>query len=465
MGHAAHFLTRLQRLRDDRQLELALALYRDPAAVRACLAHLDAPPAGGRVAIALSSERKRAHAIVTVDGRFVTCLGPGMQVHAAAVLPYSVAAEALAESERIGHTKDRLELRGGVMALFERLLTAGPRLAREDFEAAFVLAPAIPTVLWALIGDTHNWLAQTRRSMTARERRRTDRRTQATLRRYEQRSYGLGHLLLLLGALEPETLLKLSDKSDTLLKMDPGDPSPEGLTASAFALLDSAAMLRAAWLLGYMGPPVQARLRRQWRSAPTFLFASQAAMGLVAIAVRHPIHRTAILNVLADHSAPVFEDEVHGAQVKALLAAAMIAMHAPEPLWELLRELMADHFGPVEGGPMPTADDLQMSDVGPWMLAMGGSAWAPDPDVLLRLGWMTVWVAEQEAADLYFPAAEARELLMSADPARARESIRLNQEYYGRMRPAKQDAAPRRNDPCPCGSGRKYKRCCLHGQS
>jgi hypothetical protein len=30
----------------------------------------------------------------------------------------------------------------------------------------------------------------------------------------------------------------------------------------------------------------------------------------------------------------------------------------------------------------------------------------------------------------------------------------------GRERPVAAAAAPRRNDPCPCGSGRKYKRCC-----
>ena len=24
------------------------------------------------------------------------------------------------------------------------------------------------------------------------------------------------------------------------------------------------------------------------------------------------------------------------------------------------------------------------------------------------------------------------------------------------------DTKPRRNDPCPCGSGKKYKNCCLH---
>ena len=26
--------------------------------------------------------------------------------------------------------------------------------------------------------------------------------------------------------------------------------------------------------------------------------------------------------------------------------------------------------------------------------------------------------------------------------------------------PAKAEKTPRRNDPCPCGSGKKYKRCC-----
>jgi preprotein translocase subunit SecA len=28
------------------------------------------------------------------------------------------------------------------------------------------------------------------------------------------------------------------------------------------------------------------------------------------------------------------------------------------------------------------------------------------------------------------------------------------------VEPIKSDAKPGRNDPCPCGSGRKYKQCC-----
>ena len=56
-------------------------------------------------------------------------------------------------------------------------------------------------------------------------------------------------------------------------------------------------------------------------------------------------------------------------------------------------------------------------------------------------------------------------------PAKARlldEAVRLADRYgdpHGLLRPitapAARGAKIGRNDPCPCGSGRKYKRCCL----
>jgi preprotein translocase subunit SecA len=33
-----------------------------------------------------------------------------------------------------------------------------------------------------------------------------------------------------------------------------------------------------------------------------------------------------------------------------------------------------------------------------------------------------------------------------------------------KIKPITSDKAPARNDPCPCGSGRKYKRCCGAGK-
>ena len=33
-------------------------------------------------------------------------------------------------------------------------------------------------------------------------------------------------------------------------------------------------------------------------------------------------------------------------------------------------------------------------------------------------------------------------------------------EETEKVEPIKADKAPKRNDPCPCGSGKKYKKCC-----
>jgi tetratricopeptide (TPR) repeat protein len=50
-------------------------------------------------------------------------------------------------------------------------------------------------------------------------------------------------------------------------------------------------------------------------------------------------------------------------------------------------------------------------------------------------------------------------------PQRRRRIDRLNRaaeraEYEDRLEPVRAEARTRRNDPCPCGSGRKFKKCC-----
>lgn len=36
----------------------------------------------------------------------------------------------------------------------------------------------------------------------------------------------------------------------------------------------------------------------------------------------------------------------------------------------------------------------------------------------------------------------------------------LKQEQFGKIDPIVKEKEPGRNDPCPCGSGKKYKKCC-----
>jgi len=55
---------------------------------------------------------------------------------------------------------------------------------------------------------------------------------------------------------------------------------------------------------------------------------------------------------------------------------------------------------------------------------------------------------------------------------RFRERERREKEHRGQLpgvdgeplpppvEPIRADAKPKRNDPCPCGSGKKYKQCC-----
>ena len=37
---------------------------------------------------------------------------------------------------------------------------------------------------------------------------------------------------------------------------------------------------------------------------------------------------------------------------------------------------------------------------------------------------------------------------------------KIREQEYGTVKPIVKDKEPGRNDPCPCGSGKKYKKCC-----
>lgn len=50
-----------------------------------------------------------------------------------------------------------------------------------------------------------------------------------------------------------------------------------------------------------------------------------------------------------------------------------------------------------------------------------------------------------------------------ARSARSSDEVEAEAELLSsaeKVKPISSDKAPGRNDPCPCGSGRKYKKCC-----
>jgi hypothetical protein len=71
------------------------------------------------------------------------------------------------------------------------------------------------------------------------------------------------------------------------------------------------------------------------------------------------------------------------------------------------------------------------------------------------------WIARAEAADFYLPEAyiELRRGKWQRSQGLALLQPRLDQERKKDV-PTASVAKPGRNEPCPCGSGKKYKRCC-----
>lgn len=209
----------LERL-DHRSLDLALGLYRDRVAVKLVLANVELPTDCGRVALA--DDADPPHVVVARDGGFVTCLGRGMRTGRLPIVSRADVDAAFEDSARIGRADARITMRGGVFELLKRVLTAGHRLAREDFEASALLAPLVRPVLVEALRDTIDFIFETQHSMSLRRLRGTDRLTTWTLRQYSIAVDTARHLILLSIPLGKANLAEGMDAVDVVTLGDFG---------------------------------------------------------------------------------------------------------------------------------------------------------------------------------------------------------------------------------------------------
>lgn len=160
MGHAAHFLRRLDRV-SDAHVELSLALYRDPELLREVLSRAELPASAERVAISLEHPSEGPFVVVTREGRFVTCLGAGMR---ASDLPIVTRARLDAAASKVGRMRDELERVAAVAAhgvdglgslAFKRMQQQGPAFAREDATTLLQVAPLIEDELRSSLTAYH----------------------------------------------------------------------------------------------------------------------------------------------------------------------------------------------------------------------------------------------------------------------------------------------------------------------
>jgi hypothetical protein len=109
-----------------------------------------------------------------------------------------------------------------------------------------------------------------------------------------------------------------------------------------------------------------------------------------------------------------------------------------------------------------TDDDVELpEDIARLLAANSPTTFVSSREGLVLLFASLPWVSRAQPEDLYWPVEYLEAIRQKWHPEQAASVLRDTQVANPAAEPARVQAAPGRNEPCPCGSGKKYKRC--HG--
>lgn len=470
-GHAVHFLERVHQRVEGAAEDLALALYHQPGALRAVLQRLGiAQDETGRVAIALAPGGRGPWALVTGEGRFVTCLAAGMSPDGALRIDHERFVVHLDKFERdTRRLQQALALTDGRHPFTELglRLAHGP-IAREELEALEVVAPLLTDALDTRLRDELLQLERLLRRMTHRTPH--PRRDAASLRAICRLHRSCGNLLLLLGDHYAPIIQPRFEKAPMIISvfaalMAPRDVGMLLRVAHFFARHAKAGLpgckrmlmfglSEALLLLGYLGTAAiaarQARYRSEVRKIHDKLPTYQRGWATELWAF--------IPKLLGGASADYYERTTSAPQEMVEQAERALRSWHLDP--GVVRTLPACYLPPAE--PDPSA-------------AFALRAWLPTPlphdatPEAQRAHWELVHLllaraALAEPGDFCLPFAQLAPPGKRTDAAQDfAMGLALVEAARGQLYAPEPLQSQRvgRNDPCPCGSSLKYKRCCL----
>ena len=461
MPHAHHFLQRLDRVTRE-QTEFALGLYRDHEAVRYVLDHVNLPPAAQRVALAVDDAREGPFVLVTTDGRFVTCLGKGMH-HDHPVVPRAQVDALLAKvaDKRARRELAECELRPDEDEedVFQRVLSRGSRLTREDFVAVSAFEPTLGSASWRLMLELSVEVAKLRPAMVLDAARTTviKDKTARALERFDRLEWAVAHLMLLSCGGERRDLDAVLEASSAGVETPTfGCSMQGGLTF----------VLRAAWAGARLGRAALPRYKQVLAETRGWLQILDAAMGLGAIALRHTGSATEVRRILSSYEQPS-EGKVDLEALRGWAAhqAADAIEAAPEREQAALgigREYCVDVSKDLpEGHPLrfTRREDVPEPLARTAVLSWDADTWDP---TLRGLMFIALPVAARASAeDFFFPREVVRAWHGAWGPHEALERLTRISKGTPKQEPVRAAPATGRNEPCPCGSGKKWKKC--HG--
>ena len=465
MPHQHHFLSRLDRIAAP-QVELALDLYRDHKLLHFLLDQARIPDGAPRVALSLAHPELGPFLIVTRDGRFVTCLAEGMTV---GDLPVITRERLDGIAAKHAELKVRFELRrqlvgrhGGTGRLLVRLYEAGEDLSREEFLAISVMQPLMQDQLAKLQMDTSTGLIDVRNQLL-RHFRRTDRPKAPVLdllEAYYRSSWASAHLILLIGLEGREKLQHAS---------------PEALQAagtffsfSQFHHYVLGPAARGIWTAGKIGKLVLPSYKRAYVESSRVMDMVESALGLAVLGLRHAKLGAEVRKALSSFPVGLGRDPAEGEihlLVKQLVELTELAFERPHVGLNFQRHI-GSGLAVARTAALPASSSFRFArpeDV-PEDLAMALAVNANEQfltklDIAGHLFFFLPWLAKAAPESFFAPADFLLAVRRPWSPKLAMPLLEgyLAQERWQALEPRKE---PSKNGPCPCGSGKKHKRCC-----
>lgn len=467
MPHAHHFLARLDRV-TRAQTEFALELYRDHEAVAYVLDRVNLPPDATRVALAIGDPDEGPFVIVTREGRFVTCLGAGMH-HDLPVVPRGQIDALLAKvvEKRARKELAQRELRPDEEEgdLFQRIISRGSRFAREDFLALSAFEPMLGLAPYMVMLDMALECAKLRPAMAHGAHKVVIKgSTRKTFEKLDRLEWSVAHLMVLSGAGERRNLNDLLAVTN-----NPARPvtSP---TFPCSAQAGSTFFLRSAWVAARLGKGAIPVYKRALAESDDWMAILDAGLGLGAIALRHSGSLAEVKRILESYGSapPAPETGVHQnlEAVRSSVAAGVLqTLEAADERFETSLKIGRD-FCVVPGKELPEGHPLrfdtpeQVSDDLARTAVLSIDADVHDVRVQNLILVVLPVAARASAEDFYHPREVVRAWFGQWTPE---ESLDRLKRFAQGPKPEAARAAPKpgRNDPCPCGSGKKWKKC--HG--
>jgi hypothetical protein len=467
--HAHHFLERLERVeRED--LEFLLFLYRDHDALKYILGHVNLPEGAPRVALSVRDPKDGPFAIVTRDAKFVTCLGYGMR-HNTFVIPRPQIDALLA---KVSEKRERHEIAMRDMGpeeeegdLLQRTFIRGRRFAREDFQAVSAFEAMLGLTPFLVMVEIGSDLVPMRAALAhGAFKVQVKGTTIKPLQKQDDLEWAVAHLMVLTGAAEHRNLEGLLD----IAKKTKASPTyfctvQSGLTWT----------LRAAWAAARLGKAVLPVYKEALAAAGEWNQILDAAFGLAAIGIRHSALLAEVKGALAAIKAPEgIATELTKAKTPDLLQigralAAHMALAgidqidtAPDVIRNVGREFCVVYGASLpEGHPLRFEKPEDVPDELAKVAVLSFPSGAGDESSMNLMSAALPVAARAAPEDFYFPRDVMRAWFGPWSPDEQLERLKQYATAHPKKGPVRTESKIGRNDPCTCGSGKKWKKC--HG--